>query len=384
MRAKNISNQGFFSFGGGTIDLPALYSILILQFIGLAILFSASTVTSLREFNDPYFLLKKQSLWALISFIAFFIFLNLSYENLKRFSLLSIIFSIFLLILVFVPGLGRSVDTHYGRNFSRWVNLGFIQFQPSEFAKISIILYVSHILVKYRSGEENTLKFFVPPAVLIGVVIILIFLEPAYSTSVEIILLIGILFFLDGFPIGKLFIFIMAITPLLLMLVVFVGYRKKRIDVWLNPYNYRFDEGHQSVSSFRSFMEGGIFGNPLSTGYSHRYLTYSHTDFVLATFVEDYGFIGFILLSGLFFFLLFRFTILLKKVTDPFGFLLGAGLLSVLSVQIIVNMYVVTGIFPITGISLPFLSYGGSSLLTVLISLGILLNITRTENLSDS
>jgi cell division protein FtsW len=129
-------------------------------------------------------------------------------------------------------------------------------------------------------------------------------------------------------------------------------------------------------------MEGGIFGNPLSTGYSHRYLTYSHTDFVLATFVEDYGFIGFILLSGLFFFLLFRFTILLKKVTDPFGFLLGAGLLSVLSVQIIVNMYVVTGIFPITGISLPFLSYGGSSLLTVLISLGILLNITRTENLS--
>jgi cell division protein FtsW len=131
-------------------------------------------------------------------------------------------------------------------------------------------------------------------------------------------------------------------------------------------------------------MEGGIFGNPLSTGYSHRYLTYSHTDFVLATFVEDYGFIGFILLSGLFFFLLFRFTILLKKVTDPFGFLLGAGLLSVLSVQIIVNMYVVTGIFPITGISLPFLSYGGSSLLTVLISLGILLNITRTENLSDS
>jgi cell division protein FtsW len=118
MMAKNVSTQGFFSFGRSTIDLPALYSILILQFIGLAILFSASTVTSLREFNDPYFLLKKQSLWAFISFIAFFIFLNFSYENLKRFSLLSIIFSIFLLILVFVPGLGKSVDTHYGRNLA--------------------------------------------------------------------------------------------------------------------------------------------------------------------------------------------------------------------------------------------------------------------------
>jgi cell division protein FtsW len=380
MNSKRLNSRKFSTIEKSSIDQIALYCILILQFIGLAILFSASTVTSQREFNDPYYLLKKQSLWALISFIAFTLFINFSYENLKKISLFSILFSILLLILVFIPGLGRSVDTHYGRNFNRWVNLGFIQFQPSEFAKIAVVLYVSHILYKFRQDDSKNLKYFVPPAVLVGIVVALIFFEPAYSSSVEIILLVGLLFFLDGFPIGKLFLSIIAITPILLVLVVSVGYRKKRIDVWLNPYDYRFDEGHQSVSSFKSFMEGGFFGNPLSTGYSHRYLTYSHTDFVLATFVEDYGFIGFILLSGLFFFLLFRFTQLLKKVTDPFGFLLGAGLLSVISIQIIVNMYVVTGIFPITGISLPFLSYGGSSLLTIMISLGILLNITKSEN----
>jgi cell division protein FtsW len=382
MKSKNLNDGSFFSIGSNFIDLPALYTIIILQFIGLAILYSASTVTSLRDFNDPYMLVKKQSLWAGISLVVFFILLNVPYNILKKLALYSILFSIFLLILVFVPGLGRSVDTHYGRNFNRWVNLGIIQFQPSEFAKIAIMVYISHILVKYRTGENKELKFFLPPAVLISIAIALIIFEPAYGTSVEIILLIGLLFFLDGFPIGKLILFFLAIMPLLVMLIFNVGYRKKRIDVWLNPYKYRFDEGHQSVSSFRSFMEGGFFGNPLSTGYSHRYLTYSHTDFVLATYVEDYGLIGFILLTGLFFFLLLRFTLLLRRVSDPFGFLLGSGLLSIIAVQILVNMYVVTGIFPITGISLPFLSYGGSSLLTVMISLGILLNITKSENLS--
>jgi cell division protein FtsW len=161
-----------------------------------------------------------------------------------------------------------------------------------------------------------------------------------------------------------------------------VGYRKKRIDVWLNPYKYRFDEGHQLVSSFRSFAEGGFLGNPLSTGYSHRYLTYSHTDFVLSTFAEDYGFLGILILFSLFLTLITRSFILIRNINNHFGFMLGAGLITMISLQVIINAYVVTGIIPITGISLPFVSYGGSSLLTVMISMGILLNITRKEYLN--
>lgn len=382
MRESNSITGNILKIGIGAIDLPSIYTIFFLQLIGLAILLSASTITSLRDFNDPYFILKKQAIWGVLGFIVFYIFLMIPYQKLQRSSVVVMIFSIVLLLMVFVPGLGRSVDTHYGRNFNRWVNFGFIQFQPSEFAKISVILYISNILVRYRSQDNPDLKFFMYPSIFTLIVISLIIAEPAYGTAVEIVLLIILLFFLDGFPIGKLILTILTISPLLLILIMNVGYRKKRIDVWLNPYKYRFDEGHQSVSSFRSFMEGGLLGNPLSTGYSHRYLTYSHTDFVLATFVEDYGLIGFFILSGLFLFLIFRFTLLLRRVRDSFGFLLGCGLLAIFIYQLIVNMYVVTGILPITGISLPFLSYGGSSLLTVMISLGILLNITRTENLS--
>lgn len=382
MRTQD-SFWSFLKIGRNPIDVPGIYTIIFLQLSGLAILLSASTITSQREYSDPFFILKKQIVWAGLAFLVFYFFLVFPYKKLQKFALPGMICSIFLLILVFVPGLGKSVDTHYGRNFNRWISVGGIfQFQPSEFAKISIILYISNILVRYRTSDNPNLKFFVYPSLFTFFVIVLIMLEPAYGTAIEIVILIILLLFLDGFPVGKLIVFIIAIAPLLVILVSNVGYRKKRIDVWLNPYKFRFDEGHQSVSSFRSFMEGGLFGNPLSTGYSHRYLTYSHTDFVLATFVEDYGFIGFLFLSGLFLFLIFRLAILLRRITEPFGFLLGAGLLGIFTYQVIVNMFVVTGLLPITGISLPFLSYGGSSLLTVMISLGILLNITRSENLS--
>lgn len=382
MRAAN-TNESFLKIGGNPVDIPGIYSIILLQLLGLAILYSASTITSQREYSDPYFILKKQTIWAGLAFFTFYIFLVLPYKILQKYAIVGMIGAIFLLGMVFVPGLGKSVDTHYGRNFNRWISIGgIVQFQPSEFAKIAIILYISNIMVKYRTSENPNLRFFAYPAIFTFFVIVLIMLEPAYGTAMEIVILIILLLFLDGFPIGKLIVVVLAITPLLVLLVSNVGYRKKRIDVWLNPYKYRFDEGHQSVSSFRSFMEGGLFGNPLSTGYSHRYLTYSHTDFVLATFVEDYGFVGFLVLSGLFLFLIFRLAMLLRRVTEPFGFLLGSGLLGIFIYQVIVNMFVVTGLLPITGISLPFLSYGGSSLLTVMISLGILLNITRSENLS--
>lgn len=166
-----------------------------------------------------------------------------------------------------------------------------------------------------------------------------------------------------------------------MILIYKVGYRKKRIEVWLDPYKYRYDEGHQLVSSFRAFNDGGWFGTNVSTGYSHRYLTYSHTDFVMATYVEDFGYIGFLFLFFLFIFLILRSFMLIRRVNEPFGFLLGVGIISMIGVQILINLFVVTGVFPITGISLPFVSYGGSSLLTVMLSLGILCNITRKENL---
>jgi cell division protein FtsW len=372
----------FWEVGKNPIDYPLVYTVFILLFFGLGILFSASSVTSQREFNEPYYYLKRQSIWVGISLIAFLVTIFIPFHFYQKYSLFAILFSLFLLVIVFIPGIGKSVETYYGRNFHRWINLGIIQFQPSELAKITVVIYLSSFLAKLRTIRVAGPKVYLYPGLLVGSLLVLIVVEPAFGTTLEILFVILALIFIDGFPIKKLILGIVSLLPLLALLVYNVGYRKKRIDVWLNPYKYRFDEGHQLVSSFRSFAEGGFLGNPLSTGYSHRYLTYSHTDFVLSTFAEDYGFLGILILFSLFLTLITRSFILIRNINNHFGFMLGAGLITMISLQVIINAYVVTGIIPITGISLPFVSYGGSSLLTVMISMGILLNITRKEYLN--
>jgi cell division protein FtsW len=363
------------------IDYPLVYGILILLILGLAILFSASSVTAAREFGDSFYYLKKQGIWVIISFVAFLVTSTIPYNFYLKYSIPLLFITILLLILVFIPGIGKSVETYYGRNFHRWINLGLFQFQPSEFAKIAVVMYVSSFLVKVHTVEFD-FKTFGLPIALVSLILILIVVEPAFGTTVEILTMLLVLIFVYGFHLKKLFIFLISVSPMIFIMVYKVGYRKKRIEVWLDPYKYRFDEGHQLVSSFRSFHEGGLFGNPLTTGYSHRYLTYSHTDFILPTFAEDYGFVGFLVLISLFLFVIFRTFFLLKRVNEPFSFLLGTGLISMVAIQVLINTYVVTGIAPITGISLPFISYGGSSLLTIMVSFGIIVNITKKDNLS--
>jgi cell division protein FtsW len=375
--------QSGLKIGRSPIDLPLLYTILILLSLGLCIMFSGSSVTAARMHGDTLYFVKKQALWASISLIAFIVVANIDYRIYRKYATFLIFVSIILLVLVFIPGVGKSVGTHYGRNFNRWISIGnSFQIQPSELAKIAVVIYLSSFLCKIHQITYRSYHIYLVPGSLIFFVIALIIIEPAFGTTIEITFMLLALIYVNGFPLKKLFFGFLSSIPLLFILVYRVGYRKERIEVWLNPYKYRFDKGHQLVSSFKAFDSGGWFGNPIATGYSHRHLTYSHTDFIMATFVEDFGFIGFLVLFFLFLFLIIRSFILVKRVNDLFGFLLGIGIISMIGVQILINLFVVTGVFPITGISLPFVSYGGSSLLTVMLSLGILINITRRENLN--
>ncbi|EQA44879.1 putative stage V sporulation protein E [Leptospira broomii serovar Hurstbridge str. 5399] len=371
----------FWESPGAPFDLPMVGTIFLLLLFGICVMYSSSSITAWRDFHDSEYFLKKQALWALMGILVFFFFANFPYRLLERFALAGIIVSILLLILVFIPGIGKSVGTYYGRNFHRWIGIGSYQLQPSEIAKLAVVIYLSAMISKLKEKENREPKKFLIPGALLLSVLVLILAEPAFGTTMEILFVVLAFVFLFGFPFRNLVLVGLVSLPLAYLLVDRVGYRKKRVEVWLDPYKFRFDEGHQLVTSFRAFLDGGWFGNKLASGYAHRYLTYSHTDFVLATFVEDFGFVGFLFFFGLVLFLLYRTYVLLKKVTDPFGFYLGAGLLFILGTQFVINSYVVTGLFPITGISLPFMSYGGSSLLVVLAAFGILVNITRRENL---
>ncbi|EPG76278.1 putative stage V sporulation protein E [Leptospira fainei serovar Hurstbridge str. BUT 6] len=371
----------FWESPGAPFDPPMVGTIFLLLLFGICVMYSSSSITAWRDFHDSEYFLKKQALWAIIGILVFFFFANFSYRRLERFALAGIIVSIILLILVFIPGIGKSVGTYYGRNFHRWIGIGPYQLQPSEIAKLAVVIYLSAMISKLKDKENREPKKFLIPGALLLSVLVLILAEPAFGTTMEILFVVLAFVFLFGFPFRNLLLVGLVSLPLAYLLVDRVGYRKKRVEVWLDPYKFRFDEGHQLVTSFRAFLDGGWFGNKLASGYAHRYLTYSHTDFVLATFVEDFGFVGFLFFFGLVLFLLYRTYVLLKKVSDPFGFYLGAGLLFILGTQFVINSYVVTGLFPITGISLPFMSYGGSSLLVVLAAFGILVNITRRENL---
>ncbi|TGK34467.1 cell division protein FtsW [Leptospira gomenensis] len=367
--------------GRSSLDPLLVLTVFVLLFTGLCAMYSSSSITAWREFKDSEYFLKKQAVWSCIGLCFFFFFSLFPYRRLEKLAAFGMIAAIVLLILVFIPGVGKSVSTYYGRNFHRWIAIGPYQLQPSEVAKVAVLVYLASLFQKLKLESTPDYKKLIFPAALLLTVIVLILVEPAFGTTLEILFVILGFIFLFGFPFRNLLIAGIVSLPLIYVLIDRVGYRKKRVEVWLDPYRYRFDEGHQLVTSFRAFLDGGWFGNKLAAGYAHRYLTYSHTDFVLATFVEDFGFIGFMVFISLILLLLFRSFYLIQKVQDPFGFYLGAGILIVLGTQFIINMFVVTGIFPITGISLPFVSYGGSSILIVLISLGILVNITRKENL---
>ncbi|EIE02432.1 peptidoglycan glycosyltransferase FtsW [Leptospira licerasiae] len=381
MKALGRKFKDFWESPGSPFDLVLVGSVFFLLLFGICVMYSSSSVTAWREFQDSEYFLKKQLVWAAIGLVVFFFFANFPYKRLEKFALGGIIISVLLLVLVFIPGIGKSVGTYYGRNFHRWIGIGPYQLQPSEIAKLAVVVYLSSLIVKLKLKENRDPKKFILPAVLLLAVLILILAEPAFGTTMEILFVVIAFVFLFGFPVRNLLLVGLVSLPLAYLLISQVGYRRKRMEVWLDPYRFRYDEGHQLVTSFRAFLDGGWFGNKLASGYAHRYLTYSHTDFVLATYVEDFGFIGFLFFFALVMILLSRVYVLLKRVEDPFGFYLGAGLLFILGTQFVINSFVVTGLFPITGISLPFMSYGGSSLLVVLAAFGILVNITRKENI---
>ncbi|WCL47984.1 FtsW/RodA/SpoVE family cell cycle protein [Leptospira sp. GIMC2001] len=357
--------------------------IFTLALVGIGVMYSASHYSAERDFDDPAFFLKRQFLWLIAGFIVFFIISKVDFLVWESMSLYFCLVSIFLLILVFIPGIGKSVGTFYGRNFNRWIGIGPFQIQPSEFSKITVIIYLAAIFKDISLQSNFNWKKMITPVILVGSILLLIILEPSFGTTMEILFVIFGLVFISGFSMRRLFLLGFSLIPLVYVLIDRVGYRRKRIDIWLDPYSYRYEEGHQLVSSYQAFQSGGWIGNDISSGYSHRYLPYAYTDFIVSPFFEDYGMIGFLIFWGLIVFFIVRTFMLLERVNDRFGFYLGSGIISVLAIQFLMNLFVVTGLLPVTGVSLPFFSYGGSSLITVFILCGILVNITRRENLES-
>ena len=378
---KDLSNT-FFSFihqrrDSQGRDLVLLIIIFIFLFCGFTVLFPISSVVGIKIHDDPNYYIKKQSIALCLGLVAFVFAASISFEWLYRHATILFLISLFLLVLVFVPGIGRNVQTSQG-DFSRWLNLGFLSIQPSEFAKISLINYLSASVIKlHRYPNSFAMRQLLGPSVMISTMLLLIVLEPQYGTMFCMLMSCLAILYVSGFSLWRMFAMSSVFTPVLLLLVVFSSYRFTRISVWLDPFRYRYEGGYQLVTSYLAYKNSGFFGKDLSTGFAHRYLTFGHTDFVLPLFAENFGLFGIIVLLGCYLIFVWKIFRLLNQVDDGFIYLFSSGIFAIFMIQSLINMLMTIGILPTTGISLPFFSFGGSSLVSSLIIMGLLFNMSR-------
>ena len=367
-----------YFLGSATFDLDyVLFSILIIFYgFGIVMVFSASINEGIKLNNDFYFL-KRQIFWTILSLISCLFFMFADYRIFERYQRLMVWGIIVLLFALLMPPLIHMGIVHRSR---RWLKFGGIGFQPSEFAKLVVIFYLASVLSKKGEKIKDFYRGFLPPFIVVSVIAMLVFLEPDFSTAFILVLVSILMFYVAGVRTLSLVSLVFVSIPTLLLMINGKGYRKERIIGFLNPWSDPTDKGYQVIQSFKAFAYGGVFGRGLGRSIQKlRYLPIPHTDFIYPIIAEELGFFGAIFVILLYMLFAYRgFSIALRQ-KNSYEYLIGFGITSLIVWEAILNIAVVTGLLPSTGISLPFLSYGGSGLLVNSILTGILLNLSRNN-----
>ena len=355
------------------IDYLLLLGIIIISLFGILMIYSASYVWAEYKFHDPYKFVKTQLFFLLISYILIYFILKIPYQKYLSKANLIFFLCLSLLILVLIPGIGTI------RNGSRsWFGLGGFGIQPSEFTKLGMIIFTS----KYLSHNEKILKNIKTGVFPILGVLLLIFglimLQPDFGTGVIIVISIIVLLFISGvnmsFFIKLGFLGLLGVAGL----IIVAPYRMKRIISFLNPWSDPLGSGFQIIQSLYAIGPGGLLGLGLGNSIQkHFYLPEPQTDFIFAIISEEFGFLGILIVASLFILIIARGFHISIHCEDKFGKYLAFGITFQLAFQTLLNLMVVVGLIPVTGVTLPFLSYGGSSLLITMVSMGILLNISK-------
>ncbi|MEW5758215.1 MAG: putative lipid II flippase FtsW [Candidatus Omnitrophota bacterium] len=350
-----------------------LFTVTSLLAIGIVMIFSASSIYSLTMKNDSAFFLKRQVFFLFIGLIMAAASMSFDYRLLSRYSKQLIILSFVLLILVLLPGIGREVS-----GAKRWFRFGFFSFQPSEFVYLAIIIYTADFLSRKANAIENFFHGFLPPVLVTGFIVGLILLQPDLGTSIAILSIVILLMFIGGIKIKYIMQGAILGAPFLYFLIFSVPYRRARILSFLNPWADPRGSGFQIIQSQIALGSGGIFGKGLGKGIQKLlYLPAAHTDFIFSIIGEELGLIGTLGLICLFVILLILGIKIAKEAKDQFGFFLALGLVLMIVLKAVVNIGVSIGMFPTKGLPLPFISYGGSSLVFDMIAVGLLLNIAK-------
>ena len=353
------------------IVIITLIAVIIISLFGTLMIYSSSNVWAEYKFNDPYKFLKTQGIFLIIGYFIIYIISNIPYQIYQKYSNIILIGCIILLVLVLIPGIGTV------RNGSRsWFGIGSFGIQPSEFAKLGIIIFTSKYLT---NNKIKDIKTSVLPILSIVLLIFgLIMLQPDFGTGMIIVVTIIVLLFVSGVKMG--FFIKLGIVGLLgiVSLIIIAPYRLKRILSFLNPWADPLGSGFQIIQSLYAIGPSGLLGTGLGNSIQkHFYLPEPQTDFIFSIISEELGFMGVLIISTLFITIIYRGLNISIKQEDNFAKYLSFGLTFSLAFQTILNLMVVVGLIPVTGVTLPFLSYGGSSLLVSMTNIGILLNISK-------
>ena len=352
-------------------DVNLLFPVLFLVGIGIVMIYSASSALALKKFGNDYFFLKKQGVFAIAGVVVLVICRHVPYRYYR-----SLTYPILLLALILLLAVHLSPFGHSAGGSTRWLRFGSVSFQPSEFARLALVIYLAYSLSKKMEQVREFKIGFLPHVVIFGIFAFLILLEPDFGSVVILAAITWIMLFAGGVRLFHLTVTLSPLIPAAYFFMMDAQYRVKRVMSFMNPWEYSSDEGYQIIHSLLAFGTGGVWGVGIGKGYQKLfYLPEPHTDFIFSIVGEELGLIGVLFILGLYGMITWRGIIISRKTPDLFGSYLAIGLTASVALQVIINMGVTLGLLPTKGLVLPFLSYGGSSLILNMASIGIIMNI---------
>ncbi len=347
----------------------------ILICIGVVMIYSASSVMAWQQTGASTQLLRKQALFVVFGFMAMFGVMAVDYRRIKQAAKPLFLVSLLPLMIVLLPGVA-----HEAGGAKRWLQLGGFNFQPSELIKLSLVIYLADFITRRAAYLKDFWRGFVPPVAALGAAVLLILLQPDLGTAVSLVVLTFVMLFVAGCRMRHIAYSVLAALPFLYFLVFSVPYRRTRIMMFLNPWLDPKGSGFQIIQSQIALGAGGWWGVGLGAGRQKLfYLPAAHTDFIFSIIGEEMGLLGTACVIILFAYLIISMARVAWRVRDPFGKMICVGVLTLIAFSAVVNIGVSMGALPTKGLPLPFISYGGSSLILHMVAVGLLLNVSRTE-----
>ena len=370
MAKKTQPMHPFFS------EKSILFPVLLLSGIGIIMVYSASSAISMESHNTVFYYMKKQAIFLCISLCVMFVAASFPYKLYKSISYIILFTAIAMLVAVLFPALNIKAGGAH-----RWLNLGGFTFQPAEFAKLSLILFLGYSLAKKQDMVKQYFVGFVPHALIFVLFACLIIIQPDFGT----IVVLGIITWGMMFVAGVKLLHLLSPAPLLIPVIYFwiykVGYRLERIMSFLNPWEDPYNTGYQITNSLKAFGSGGIFGKGIGLGMQKmHYLPEPHTDFIFSIIGEELGLIGVLTVLSLYLVLLLKGIQIAKTSKTIFGAITATGITIYIGLQVVINTGVALGALPTKGLTLPFISYGGTSLVINMAAMGILMNIGASKD----